>query len=141
MTGVKIKILSKPSKRMAAAYRQVWRGVFENSPVPNEPSKYLYIEVADDSGKLIGVLNGDTLLGWFNIWGLWVDKQHRGKGLGTSIVKAAEIEAKRRKCKKVFVSSLDFQSPGFYRKCGYKKYGMVKNALMGNTMHYFQKDL
>jgi len=117
------------------------QGVFENSPIPNEEPKNLYVEVAAGDGKLIGVLYGNTVVGWFNIWGLWVDKWHRGKGIGALIIRTAETEAKRRKCKKSFVQSLDFQAPGFYRKQGYKKFGTVKNAIKGHALHYFQKDL
>ena len=141
MEKIRIKILTTLSKTIAASGRKVMRGIFENSPIPNEEPKNLYVEVAAKDGKLIGVLYGNTVVGWFNIWGLWVDKPHRGKGLGASMVKAAETEARRRKCKKSFVQSLDFQAPGFYRKQGYLKFGAVKNAIKEHTLHYFQKDL
>lgn len=141
MDNVKTRILTTLSKTIAASGHKVMQGVFENSPVTNEEPKNLYVEVVGGNGKLIGVLYGNTVVGWFNIWGLWVDKKYRGKGLGASIMKAGETEAKRRKCKKAFVQSLDFQAPGFYRKQGYKKFGTVKNAIKEHALHYFQKDL
>jgi ribosomal protein S18 acetylase RimI-like enzyme len=141
MENVRLKILSKRSQRMATAFKRIVNGIFESFPAPKELPKFLYVVANDENGKLIGALNADTQLGWLSIYGLWVDKKYRKAGVATKIMRAAELEAKRRRCRRVLVSSLDFQAPGFYRKLGYKRYGVIRNYLKGYTMHFFEKTI
>jgi ribosomal protein S18 acetylase RimI-like enzyme len=115
MPTVATTILAKRSPRMAAAFKRIVNGIFESFPAPKESPKFLYVVANDENGKLVGALNADTQLGWLSIYGLWVDKKHRKAGIGTKIMLAAEKEARRRNCRRVLVSSLDFQAPGFYR--------------------------
>lgn len=51
----------------------------------------------------------------------WVHEDHRGTGVGASVMSAFETEARRRGCTHVFVTSFTFQAPGFYQRLGYKE--------------------
>lgn len=49
--------------------------------------------------------------------------QPQGRVWGSRILQAAEIEARRRGCDRVAVSSFTFQAPGFYQRHGYAETG------------------
>jgi GNAT superfamily N-acetyltransferase len=51
----------------------------------------------------------------------WVRHDHRGTGVGASLLAAFEEEARRRGCTHVFVTSFTFQAPAFYERLGYEE--------------------
>lgn len=72
------------------------------------------------SGDLVAGLAAYTWARWLHVDLLWVADAHRGTGLGSRLLNAAEHEALRgRSCTDSRVSTWDFQAPGFYRKLGY----------------------
>jgi ribosomal protein S18 acetylase RimI-like enzyme len=87
-------------------------------------------------GDATEVLAG--LYGW--TWGrcgfidlLWVDEQHRGRGLGDTVMDAAEAEMAARGCEQVVVSSHSFQAPGFYARRGYREVCRVEGYPAGHS--------
>ena len=77
---------------------------------------------ADDGELLAGLAVTST---WAN---LWVKDDHRGKGFGTALLNRAEQIALERPCHVAFLSTLTFQAPGFYEKCGYQAFGKLPYA-------------
>jgi SAM-dependent methyltransferase/GNAT superfamily N-acetyltransferase len=75
--------------------------------------------IDDPAGDLAAGLSGWTWGDCAGISMLWVHEDHRGRGLGTRLLDAAEVEARRRGCDRVLVSSFTFQAPEFYRRHGY----------------------
>ena len=71
--------------------------------------------------------SGDIVAGAVGLsWGtacelrqLWVRQDCRGRGLGTRVIQAFEAHARARGCALVFLDTLTFQAPDFYRKLGY----------------------
>lgn len=51
----------------------------------------------------------------------WVREEHRGTGVGSSLIAAFEKEARQRGCTHAFVISFTFQAPDFYRQQGYQE--------------------
>jgi len=71
---------------------------------------------------------------------LWVDERFRRKGVGSSLLKAAEIEAGKRGARGVLVDTFSFQAPTFYAKHGYSAYGQIEDCPeAGMTWHRFKK--
>jgi ribosomal protein S18 acetylase RimI-like enzyme len=97
--------------------------------------------VHDDAGALIGAVAGHSWAGMAEIVQLWVDKAHRGKGLGRSLIEAAKSEAAARGCVSVFVMSYDFQAPGLYEKCGFRRVAEVEGWPPGHTHVALRLDL
>jgi GNAT superfamily N-acetyltransferase len=77
--------------------------------------------IHDDTGEIIAGINGYTWGGCCEITNLWVHERHRGEGLGSALVQAAESEAVRRGCEQVVLMTHSFQAPKFYEHLGYDR--------------------
>ncbi len=97
--------------------------------------------IHDDGGRLIGAVAGHSWAGMAEIAQLWVDAAERGRGLGRALVEAATAEAARRECSRVFVLSYDFQAPGLYEKCGFRRVAEVEGWPPGYTHVVLRLDL
>ncbi len=98
--------------------------------------------VRDSEGRMmIAGLDGFSWGGYVKIEWLWVHEDHRHRGLGTQLVRAAEVEAVRRGCAVVRVDSHTFQAPGFYEKLGYERIGFAQDTPAGHGEVFFLKRL
>src|SRR5689334_2216493 len=79
--------------------------------------------VHDEAGALVAGLYGWTWGGAGFVDLLWVDRAHRGSGLGTRLLAAAEDEARGRGCDRMLLATHGFQAPDFYRARGYREVG------------------
>ena len=86
---------------------------------------YLSCFIRNDQGKIVAGLYGYTWGACCQIEVLWVHEHLRGKGYGTSLLKAAEAEAMRRGCSLVVLDTHSFQAEGFYLKHGYEIAGAI----------------
>ena len=94
-----------------------------------------------DDGELIAGLDGFSWGGYAKVEWLWVRDDHRGRGLGRQLVRAAEAEAARRGCGVVRVDSHTFQAPGFYEKLDYERIGFAVDTPIGHGEVFFLKRL
>ena len=101
----------------------------------------LSVVARDRSGALIGGLLGETNLGWLFVATLWVAEEHRGRGIGSGLLAAAEKEARRRKCIGVLLDTFDFQARPFYERLGYKVFGRLPDSPPGGMRYYLCKRL
>ena len=99
------------------------------------------LSVRDKSGTLVAGLKGLVYWNALRIDLLWVDATHRGKGHGVSLMRRSEEVARERACKVVFVSTFDFQAPGFYVKLGYTEIGELRGVPEGSSLRWFSKRL
>lgn len=81
------------------------------------------VKVVDEAGAIVGGLTAWYWAGLCGISMLWVREESRADGWGSKILLAAEQEAVRRGCDRVYVSSFTFQAPGFYQRHGYVETG------------------
>jgi ribosomal protein S18 acetylase RimI-like enzyme len=96
--------------------------------------------VRDSDGRMmIAGLDGFSWGGYVKIEWLWVHEDHRHRGLGTQLVRAAEAEAVRRGCDVVRVDSHTFQAPGFYENLGYERIGFAVDTPAGHGEVFFLK--
>jgi len=100
-------------------------------------SKWIY----DSAHSIIAGITGWTWAGACEITLFWVKSEYRNKGYGQSLLKAAEAEAQKKKCKAIIVRSYDFQAPGFYRKYGYAVECEAENFPEGHRYFYLIKRL
>ena len=95
----------------------------------------------DDNGNIVGGIIGGTYWGWMYIDILWVDGDHRRRGIGTRLLHEAEKEALKRGCHHVHVDSMSWQAPEFYKKHGYEVIGILPDIPEGNQKYLLIKDL
>src|SRR5262245_47111474 len=93
--------------------------------------------IRDDAGEMIGAINGHTWGSCCYVAHLWVHEARRGRGLGLSLLQAAEEEAIERGCTKVLLSTHSFQAPGFYARLGYLRLATVPDYPHGHSNHVF----
>lgn len=96
---------------------------------------------AEETETILGVLTGQSVWGWLYIHLLWVDETRQGEGLGSCLMQAAEIEAEKRGCTGLWISTYSFQAPAFYEKLGYAPFGRIDDFPPGYVRHFYQKRL
>jgi len=95
----------------------------------------------DADGTLVAGIDGFTWGGYAHVEVLWVSEPLRGKGLGRTLLEAAEAEARERGCSSIVLSSHEFQAPGFYASLGYHPVGVTEDTPVGYREVHFQKRL
>lgn len=89
--------------------------------------------VRSESGEVIAGFDGHTWGGCCELSHVWVDERHRGQGLGTLLLRAAEAEAVARGCVQVVLATHSFQAPGFYERMGYEKKYAIEGRPRGHA--------
>jgi len=93
----------------------------------------------DHLGSIKGGLLGHVWGGWLHITELWVSEECRRNGLGRQLLTRAEREAWSAGARGAFLSTFDFQAPGFYRRCGYEVYATLPDYPSGHVDYHFRK--
>src|SRR5436305_9057686 len=81
------------------------------------------IFVRDDRGAVIAGVAGIVFGGYCELPTLWVDESLRGRGLGSELMAAAEMQARRRGCAVIMFHAYDTLVRGFHEKLGYRTVG------------------
>jgi GNAT superfamily N-acetyltransferase len=97
--------------------------------------------ILDDEGTLVAGFSGYTWGACCELSYLWTEAGHRGRGLGTELLRCAEAEARRRGCRQILVSTHDFQAPGFYEARGYERKFALEDCPAGHRSIYYGKRL
>jgi len=95
----------------------------------------------DPTGAIVAGASGFTWAGCAFVANLWVDESLRGQGLGRQLMAAAEAHARAEGCRIIFLTTHDFQAPGFYRRCGYEEVARVIDLPPGHVDFHFAKRL
>ena len=95
---------------------------------------------AKKGNTLIAGAHGFAIGDAFHIVDLWVKDDYRKQGVGRNILSKIDAEARRRKLRKIFVDTYDFQAEGFYLKNGYRVFGRIKDCLLGHERIFLRKN-
>ncbi|MCS6097797.1 GNAT family N-acetyltransferase [Shewanella baltica] len=75
--------------------------------------------LSDQNGEIFGILNAYTAYSEIYIEDLWVNESLRRMGHGKQLVQALENHFKGKGYNNINLVTNEFQSPDFYKKCGY----------------------
>lgn len=114
---------------------------FNSEATGVDDGRLMSASVRDDDGRLVAGMTGWTWAGCGYIDQLWVRVDHRGQGLGTRLIEAAEAEACARGCALMVVATHSFQAPELYRRLGYVERGRVEGYPRGHAHIHLAKDL
>lgn len=99
----------------------------------------LYVE--DDEGTVRGGLLGEICWNWLEIHTLMMDEELRGSGYGSKLLVEAEQMASEKDCDFIKVDTLSFQALDFYKKHGYREFGVLEHVGRDFKHHYLMKEL
>lgn len=92
-----------------------------------------------ETGAVLGGLTGRTSLGLAFIDGVFLPAFLRGRGLGGTVLRRAEAEARRRGCCAGVLYTITFQAPEFYARHGWEEFGRVACDPPGTARVFFRK--
>ncbi|AZO75071.1 MAG: GNAT family N-acetyltransferase [Mesorhizobium sp.] len=81
----------------------------------------LVFALRGETGRAVGVAAGYSWARIAELKLMWVDDACRGLGYGKNLLDAFVAEAAGRGVRRIWVSTHDFQAPGFYEKAGFER--------------------
>ena len=118
---------------------------FENHAKENSAPSYgkdrINWQVYDSSEHLTGVLTADILWDWMYIDELWVDKNHRGEGIGKELMGKAEEYAVSQSLTGLWLWTQSWQAPKFYEQLGYEEFTRFTDFPKGHYRIGFRKQI
>lgn len=110
------------------------------TPLPDESEdKKFIINVRDSDNGLIAGILANAYWDGLEIDILWVDKSHRGTGLGAELLGKAEQYGKEQGAVISFLKTVE--AKGFYEKYGYQVFGVLEDRPIGSFLYHMKKRL
>ncbi|MCP1125166.1 GNAT family N-acetyltransferase [Bacillus sp. 3103sda1] len=97
--------------------------------------------VKDEEGNIVGGITGTIFWHHMHIDFLWIEDKLRHQGYGTKLLHKIEEIAKEKKCRLIMLDTFSFQAPEFYKRHGYKEFGLLKDHPKGFSQHFLEKRL
>lgn len=73
----------------------------------------------EENGRIIAGIVAASVFDTLEVDFLFVDADYRGKGLGKTLLRHVEDQARRDGLKRIILNTYSFQAPNFYQKLGY----------------------
>lgn len=98
-----------------------------------------YNFIVYDSNQIIGGAIGFIKYNWYFLDLLYIDKEYRGKNIGTRLINEIEKLAKKKELIGVRMETWDFQAKEFYEKMGYEVYATFEDCPPGTIDNFLRK--
>lgn len=106
-----------------------------------EPDTKFAVFARNEKDEIVGGIRANAYWNYCTIELLWLSSETRGSGLGSKLMKQAEVYASEQGFKYIRTETLDFQAKPFYEKLGYSVYGELPDYPMGHTTYCLFKQL
>ena len=93
------------------------------------------------TGQVVGGLYGRSEYGLAYVDWFFLPEDLRRKGIGSRVLVTAEQEGRRRGCRRILLTTLSVEAPGFYKAQGYDVEMTVECEPDGLTRYYMMKKL
>jgi GNAT superfamily N-acetyltransferase len=93
-----------------------------------EPLQHLWLSVRGSDTELVAACRILLRNDWVTIEAIWVDAAGRRKGVGTSLLKAAEDLAQSRGFRGVEATIYGFEAPAFFLSAGFQTVGQLEST-------------
>lgn len=110
---------------------------YENSHNVTVNYRQFSLILYDDNNEPIGILEAYTAFAEIYIDDIWVDTQHRKKGLGKMLLTHLEQHFNDKGFNNINLVTSQFQAPEFYQKSGYELEFIRKNKINPQFDKYF----
>lgn len=97
----------------------------------------LFVFIAKEGEENVGLITGNSYYEEVHIADLIVLEEHRGKDIGTKLVREVEEYHKNKGFKNINLTTYGFQALGFYQKCGYEVEFVRENEENPKLNKYF----
>jgi predicted N-acetyltransferase YhbS len=98
--------------------------------------------LARAEARVVGGLFAETQFAWLRISIMAVKPAWRSRGLGGALLAEAERQAIARGCRHVYVDTMEYQAPRFYRAHGYQVAGEIPDwDSRGHSKFFLTKSL
>jgi GNAT superfamily N-acetyltransferase len=114
---------------------------YNDAKTGRQDFRLLVLTLTGEDGGIEGGLWGRTSYDWLFIELLVVPEAMRGKGIGTELMRRAEIEALARGCHHAWLDTLVFQARGFYETLGYSCFAELADYPPGFARYFLKKAL
>ncbi len=105
------------------------------------PGKDINLYLKDESGKVVGGIFCETWSYGLYIDVFWIDDSYRHKGYGKIMLTEAERLGKEIGCIFAHTCTFTYQSPEFYKRMGYKVFGVNDEYPNGIKQFFLKKRL
>ena len=99
------------------------------------------LDVTSADGTMTAGCKGEVAFKSAHISELWVDRRHRGEGLGSELIRSAEKFAKEQGCIRLHLETRNEKARELYEKLGYTVFGYLPKYEGENTFYYLEKRL
>ena len=124
-------------------FRTILDGVrsFNRAQTGNEPPRPVAYFLRDESGRMVGGVQGSLWGRSMHIDALWVDQDYRGREFGSQLMTALEDYAASHGHPLVYLETTSFQALPFYRGLGYEVFGNLPEISKGESLFFLKKEL
>jgi len=124
-------------------FRIILDGVraFNRVQTGNEPPRPVAYFLRDESGRIVGGVQGSLWGRSVHIDALWVDDSYRGRSFGSRLMKAMEDYAVTHGHPLAYLETTSFQALPFYEGLGYEVFGELPEISAGETLFFLMKEL
>jgi ribosomal protein S18 acetylase RimI-like enzyme len=103
--------------------------------------RQLYVSLCESSGTMCGGILAYTHGTWLEIQFVWVDEPLRHQGHAKRMLDAAELEARRRSCRRAYLDTASSSAVGFFLAQGYRVCGELEEYREGQSRYWLHKHL